>query len=96
MHSVALSSKAFGVYVILTGITLAIAPNALLAVLGLPPTTEIWIRVVGVLAAGAVRGRRRAGCDLDGPGAPEGGGFLSLVQGPAGPQAGRVRLRRTP
>lgn len=51
MHSAALSIKAFGVYVILTGLTLAIAPNALLAVLGLPLTTEIWIRVVGVLAA---------------------------------------------
>jgi hypothetical protein len=45
----AASCKVFGVYVILTGINLMIAPNLLLGTLGVPPTNEVWLRVVWVL-----------------------------------------------
>ena len=49
MSKVALSMFVFGIYVILLGIILMLAPNALLAIFGLPATTEVWIRVVGML-----------------------------------------------
>ena len=49
MGKVALSMFVFGIYVILLGIILMVAPNALLAIFGLPATTEVWIRVVGML-----------------------------------------------
>ncbi len=39
----------FGTYLILLGVTLVLVPNALLRVFALPPTGEVWIRVVGVL-----------------------------------------------
>ncbi len=41
----------FGVYLALTGMSLAFAPNAVLPRLGFPATTEVWVRVVGLLAA---------------------------------------------
>jgi hypothetical protein len=55
----------FGVYVILTGLTLLLAPNVLLVLFGFDPTTEVWIRVLGsvVIALGAyyvVMGRAQA------------------------------------
>lgn len=50
MNSSAFSIKAFGVYVVLTGITLVLAPNLLLSLFGFAPTAEIWVRVVGALA----------------------------------------------
>lgn len=37
----------FGFYLLVTGITLTVAPNTLLSVFGMPETTEIWIRVLG-------------------------------------------------
>ena len=40
------SVYAFGIYVIVLGLVLMIIPNAYLAVGGLPPTHEVWIRVV--------------------------------------------------
>jgi hypothetical protein len=49
MGSAALSIKVFGVYAILTGLDLVIAPNLLLSTLEIPPTNEVWLRVVGVL-----------------------------------------------
>ena len=39
----------FGIYLILLSIILVVAPNALLGVFGLPPTTEAWIRILGVV-----------------------------------------------
>lgn len=39
----------FGLYAGLLGVVLLIAPNALLGVFGLPPVTDVWIRVVGML-----------------------------------------------
>ena len=55
----------FGVYILLTGLVLLIAPNVLLSILGLGSTTEVWIRVLGsvVTALGAyyvVMGRAEA------------------------------------
>jgi hypothetical protein len=50
MGSAALSIKVFGVYAILTGLNLMIAPNLLLSTFGIPTTNEVWLRVVGVLA----------------------------------------------
>ncbi|MCI0542312.1 hypothetical protein L0Y69_00965 [bacterium] len=39
----------FGIYLIVAGAGFLIAPNSALAILGLPPTTEDWIRIVGLL-----------------------------------------------
>jgi hypothetical protein len=50
MHRASRSIKYFGVYVAITGIGLALAPALVLATLGLPAPTDIWIRVLGVLA----------------------------------------------
>ena len=50
MHPAALSIKAFGIYAAVTGVGLLIAPNVILAPLGVPATAEVWIRVVGTLA----------------------------------------------
>ena len=49
MSKAALSMFVFGIYVILLGIILMVVPNALLAIFGLPATTEVWVRVVGML-----------------------------------------------
>ena len=46
----AFTVKAFGVYALLTGLNLMFAPNMLLGLFGIPATSEVWIRVVGVLA----------------------------------------------
>jgi len=40
----------FGVYLLVLGTTLILAPNQLLVVFDIPSTTEVWIRVVGMLA----------------------------------------------
>lgn len=37
----------FGFYLLVTGITLTVAPNVLLSLVGMPETSEIWIRVLG-------------------------------------------------
>ena len=50
MSKSAFTVKFFGVYALLTGLNLMFAPNLLLGLFGIPPTTEVWIRVVGVLA----------------------------------------------
>jgi hypothetical protein len=36
-------------YLVILGATLVIAPNVLLGLFGIPATTEVWIRIVGVL-----------------------------------------------
>lgn len=46
----AFTVRAFGVYVMLLGVVLILLPNLLLSAFGLPTTTEVWIRVVGVAA----------------------------------------------
>ena len=40
----------FGVYLILLGSSLAIAPNVVARLVGVPETSEPWLRVVGALA----------------------------------------------
>lgn len=39
----------FGIYMIAFGMILLIIPNFYLALGGIPPTNEVWIRVVGML-----------------------------------------------
>jgi hypothetical protein len=45
----AFTVKAFGIYLLVLGVGLTVAPNPLLSVFGMPQTTEVWIRVVGIL-----------------------------------------------
>ncbi|HEX4934199.1 MAG TPA: hypothetical protein VFV33_13510 [Gemmatimonadaceae bacterium] len=40
---------AFACYLFVLGLLLLLAPNTLLALFHIPPTTEVWIRVVGML-----------------------------------------------
>src|SRR5690606_9497486 len=40
---------AFGWYILVLGAALVLAPNLVLTSFGLPPTGEVWIRVVGML-----------------------------------------------
>ena len=49
MSKAAFTIKAFGIYLILLGMIVTFAPNLLLTVFGIPITTEVWVRVVGVL-----------------------------------------------
>ena len=49
MSRAARSVAAFGVYCIVVGIILIANPNLLLAAVGLPPTREVYIRVLGVV-----------------------------------------------
>ena len=39
----------FGVYLVFLGDVLVAVPNLLLGVFGLPATSEVWVRVVGML-----------------------------------------------
>ncbi len=50
MSKSAFSVKIFGIYVMLLGLALVLFPNLLLSLFSIPPTYEVWIRVVGVLA----------------------------------------------
>lgn len=38
----------FGIYMIAEGVALSLMPNVVLALAGLPETTEVWIRLVGM------------------------------------------------
>lgn len=49
MNRAARSILVFGVYVVLLGASLSIAPDFLLGLFGLPAAREIWIRVLGVV-----------------------------------------------
>lgn len=48
MTPAARSVFVFGIYLLILGSLLIGAPNTLLSMLGLPPTDELWIRVLGV------------------------------------------------
>jgi hypothetical protein len=50
MSKAAVSVRLFGIYVMALGVFVVAGPNLLLGMFGLPLTTEVWIRVVGVLA----------------------------------------------
>src|SRR5438445_399079 len=49
MTPAARSIRVFAVYLLLLALVLLIAPNPLLQAFGLPPTSHVWIRVVGLL-----------------------------------------------
>ncbi len=49
MSKSALSVFIFGLYLLVLGIVLVVAPNFLLGLFSLPSTSEVWIHVVGVL-----------------------------------------------
>ncbi len=51
MSPAARSIRVFGLYAVLLGAVLLVAPNPLLGLFGLPATNEVWIRVVGMLVA---------------------------------------------
>ena len=50
MSKSAFSAKVFAVYLFIVGAVLLFAPNVLLPIFRLPETSEVWIRVIGVLA----------------------------------------------
>jgi hypothetical protein len=52
VNRAATSIHVFGIYLLLLGAAIIVAPNLILAPFGLPPTSEVWLRVVGVLAEG--------------------------------------------
>ena len=49
MSKAAVSVFVFGLYLAMLGIALLIVPNLLLEMFILPPTNEVWVRVVGML-----------------------------------------------
>ena len=49
MSKTARSSFVFGIYLVLLGLFLLIAPNTLITFFGLPAADDVWIRVVGML-----------------------------------------------
>ncbi|CAN7432481.1 hypothetical protein [Pseudomonas sp. GL-B-26] len=50
MSRSAFSAKVFAIYLFVVGAVLVVAPNFLLAIFRIPPTSEVWIHVVGVIA----------------------------------------------
>ena len=51
MNRAATSIRVVGIYLLLLGAALIAVPNLVLAPFGLPPTSDVWLRVVGVLVA---------------------------------------------
>ena len=51
MNPAARSVNVFGIYLLLLGLGLLVAPNVLLSLVGLPYTAEVWIRVVGMVVS---------------------------------------------
>ena len=50
MSKAAFSAKIFAVYLFVVGPVLIVVPNLLLSIFGIPPTSDVWIRVAGVTA----------------------------------------------
>lgn len=50
MVTAAQTIRVFGMYLLALGAVLIIVPNSLLGIFKLPPVTDVWIRVVGMLA----------------------------------------------
>jgi hypothetical protein len=50
MSRSAFSARVFAVYLFVVSPVLVCAPNFLLTMFGIAPTSEVWIRVVGVIA----------------------------------------------
>jgi len=51
MKNPVLSMIVFGAYLLGTGLGFVLIPNLLLPLFGLPTTTEVWVRIVGLLSA---------------------------------------------
>lgn len=49
MTQAARSIQVYGIYITVSGLTMATAPNAMLASLGVAPTTEGYIRILGLV-----------------------------------------------
>ena len=49
MSHAAFSAKIFAFYLFILATVLVLAPNFLLALVGMAPTSEVWIRVIGLL-----------------------------------------------
>ena len=49
MSPAAKSLLVFGIYLCGLGLVLLLVPNLLLQVFGVPPTNEVWIRIIGML-----------------------------------------------
>ena len=49
MTKAAQSIFIFGIYYVSLGVSLIVVPNVILDILGEPGTTEVWIRVAGVI-----------------------------------------------
>jgi len=49
MSRTAFTIQAFGAYLIVLSLGLMAAPNVLLPLFGMPPTSEVWIRVAGLV-----------------------------------------------
>ncbi len=47
----ALSVTVFGFYLVGVGLSFVLTPNLLLPLFGFPTTTEVWVRIVGLLSA---------------------------------------------
>ena len=50
MQGPARTMYVFSAYLFLLGVLLAVSPNTLLPLFGLPETNEVWIRILGVVA----------------------------------------------
>jgi uncharacterized membrane protein len=50
MSNSARSVTIFGIYLVLSGLSFILIPNILLPTFGLATTTEVWVRVVGLVA----------------------------------------------
>lgn len=49
MSEAARSIRLFGIYLAVVGTVLVLVPNRLLGLFGMPGTSEVWIRIVGML-----------------------------------------------
>jgi hypothetical protein len=49
MSKAARSVHVFGMYLIVAGTGFVLVPNLVLSTLGMPTTTEVWIRVLGIV-----------------------------------------------
>ncbi len=49
MSRSAFTVKVFGIYALVLGVALILVPNVLLGIFDMPQTSEVWVRVVGVV-----------------------------------------------
>ncbi len=49
MSNTAKSIFCFGIYIIILGVSFMVVPNVFLSIITIPETTEVWIRIVGML-----------------------------------------------